>query len=123
MANFRDPVLLSGTCAETDLTTSRYHAVKQGTSDFNVVIAAAGEGIGILMNRPNANQQAEIAVVGGGAKVKLGANVTRGAYLVANASGQFITAATAGHTVLARAEVSGVSGDIIPVTVLDFKNS
>lgn len=96
-----------------DLSAKIYHAVKLDSS-AQVVIAGAGEGMGIVMNAPAAGEFAEVALLGGGALVELGATVAIGAELAANAAGEIITA-TSGDIVLGLAMAAGVDGDIVEI--------
>ncbi len=89
-----------------------HRLVKFGTADDAIVQAAAGADLTIGVN-DLAVAQGEVAtvVMGGVAIVEYGGNVTRGALLTANASGQAVTAATT-NRVIGVAMVSGVAGDL-----------
>lgn len=104
--------------ANTDLRTKQYHAVKFSGADHQIALAAATEGFGVLYNKPNTTEAAEVAVIGGGAKGILGGTVTRGNSLKVDANGKFI-AAIVGDRALAVAEQSGVVNDIIGM-ILDL---
>ena len=98
MSKFQAPRTLSFK-AEADLSSKKYHAVKLGTNAGEVNAAAAGEGIGILMNDPELGCYAEVAMLGGGAMGHSGAAIAKGAELAADADGKLITA-VAGNIVL-----------------------
>ena len=85
--------------AGADLSGNKYHVVKFGTNDEEVILAGAGEGFGILMNSPKAGETAEVAMIGGGAQVHSGAAFGRGVELASNASGKLVAAA-AGNRVI-----------------------
>lgn len=109
--------------AEADLSTKQFCFVKFGSTDEYVALCAtAGEkAIGILMNAPAAGELAEVAIMGAGAKVKIGATITRGGELSVTVTTGAAKAAVATEYVSAIAMASGVSGDIIPVQLLTYK--
>lgn len=109
--------------AEADLSAKQFAFVKFGTTDeFVALCATAGEkAIGILMNAPAANELAEVAIFGAGAKVKIGATITRGGELSVTVTTGFAKAALATEYVSAIAMASGVSGDVIPVQLVTYK--
>ncbi|WLT30082.1 capsid cement protein [Geothrix sp. PMB-07] len=108
-------------CFTAEGTILPYRIVKPGAGDFGVVQAAAAADkiIGVTMPLVSVVSGDSVEVAQEGiAEVKLGGTVTRGDFLVSDASGQAITAAPAAGTnnvLLGRAQISGVSGDIIPV--------
>lgn len=105
--------------AEADLSAKQYHFVKLGTADGQIVASAANNNaVGVLLNDPQLNDAAEVAV-DGGALVQLGGTVTRGDLLESDAAGKAVLAAGAGnHQVRAIARHSGVANDIIPVKIV-----
>ena len=108
--------------AGADLSAKQFHFVKFGASDSLVVACSVlGEGaIGVLMNAPASGEAAEIALIGGGAKIKSGATIARGGEISSSASGQAAVALTT-HDVMAIAMESGVSGDVIPVILVRYE--
>ena len=87
-----------------------------GTKDETVAkSAAAGRAMGVNMSNSVAiNGEAEIALDGGGALIKLAATVVRGQSVGSDANGLGIVAA-AGTFAPAIAHQSGVVGDVIAV--------
>lgn len=118
MASHSDPRILSFK-AGADLSAKQYRFVKFGADDEHVVAASVASEVvlGVLQSAPTAEQVAEVALNGGGAKLKLAGTVTRGAYIRNDANGDGI-AAVAGEKYGALAMASGVSGDVIPVEVI-----
>ncbi len=78
--------------AAADLSLKKFFAVKLSANEREVVLAGAGEGIGILMNAPQLGEPAEVAMLGGGAAGVSGAAVAIGAELASDANGKLITA-------------------------------
>ncbi len=101
--------------SNSDLSAKQFHFVKLA-SGTNVAQAAAGEkAIGVVMNKPAANQEAEVALLGGGALVKLAGPITAGQSIKSNVNGAGVVAASTGDWCPAIALESGVSGDVISV--------
>ena len=99
-----------------DLSAKQFYAVKL-TADNSVNLAGAVEGHGILMNTPILNENAEVAVNGGGAKVKLGVGgCSFGQSLKVDAFGTLIVASV-GERALCIAEMAGIAGDVVAVLV------
>ncbi len=116
------PQLLAGFIAEGDLSAKQYHYMKSGTADNQVLIggaAAGANGQGWLMNKPEAGVNAEVAGPGGGAKCKLEGTVAKNGKIMANANGKGIAATGAGALVSGVAKESGVTGDVIAITVIN----
>jgi hypothetical protein len=97
--------------------------LKAGSADNKVIQATDGAAsfVGVAVENVTPASGDTVDVVRAGiAFVELGGTVTRGDFLKADASGKGVTAdISAGTTVhtIGRAEVSGVSGDIIPVFI------
>jgi hypothetical protein len=96
--------------AGADLSAKKYHAVKLHTTENQVVAAAAGQGIGVLMNAPQAGEAAEVAMLGGGALGDAGATVVAGNEVAANAAGKLIPAVST-NIVLGIALSGAASGE------------
>jgi hypothetical protein len=96
--------------ATADLTGKKYHGVKFDATEGQVVIAGAAEAEFILLNEPKAGDEAECALLGGGAMVHSGAAFANGAYLTSNAAGKFV-AATTGQKAIARAWSAAAGAD------------
>jgi hypothetical protein len=97
--------------------------VKSGAADNKAIQATDGASsiIGVSVENVTSASGETVDVIRSGiAFVELGDTVTRGQYLKADANGKGVPAdLDAGETVhvVGRAEISGVSGDIIPVFV------
>ena len=105
--------------AGADLRAKQYHFVKFGATKDVVVACAANErAIGILMNQPNSNEAAEIALPGAGALLKVSEVVALGKLLTSTAAGQGEVADAAGEFCGAMAYEDGVADDVIFVMVI-----
>lgn len=107
--------------AEGAISANRF--VKVGAADYGVLVAAAvgDKIIGITTEIDAASGERVDVVHEGIADLKLGGTVARGDLLTSDASGQGVTAAPAAGTnnrIGGMALISGVSGDIIPVKVM-----
>lgn len=119
--------------AAADLSASQFLAVKVD-SNGRAALASTGQFcVGILQNKPAANQAATVAY-GGISKAIAGGNVTAGMTLAANSSGKLVDAAEAvvntsdagsatdaviASNVIGVALASGVANDVIPVLLLN----
>ena len=103
--------------AEGDLSSDQWKFMKIGTADDKVVRAGDNENaIGILINAPTNDQPAEIAMLGGGANLKVAGSVSRGDFLESDTNGLGETSSgTGNHKVRAVALVAGVANDVISV--------
>lgn len=109
MSKFQQPRTRSFV-AGADLSTHKYKGVKHGTTEGEVVLAAAGEAEFVLMNSPKAGDAAECAMIGGGAMVQAGATFAIGAELASDANGKFVTALT-GNKVIGLALSAAAAAD------------
>lgn len=91
-----------------------YSVVKPGASG-GVVIATAATDKLIGTSDELAKSTGEMADIALGPlpKVRLGGTVAAGDWLTSNGSGAAIATTTAGNQVIGRAEIAGVSGDVI----------
>lgn len=108
--------------AGADLRTKQYYAVELGSTADTVTVcnAATDPAIGILQNKPNTNEAAEVLAVGFGQAITDGSGtaIAIGDWLGPNASGVLVKKATADFSVCARAmEASTTNGAIIKVLV------
>lgn len=97
-----------------------YSIVKVGAADYGALQAAGATEsiIGVTTEIAALTGEMVDVVHGGIAEVKLGGTVARGAPVTSNASGLGVAAAPAAGTnnrIVGYAQVSGVSGDVIPV--------
>ena len=107
--------------AEGDLSAKQYFFVGIGSNEKQIAVCSGSgaKSIGILMNKPSAaGQAAEVAIVGGGALLKLAGSVTAMKYLCTDANGKGLVASSAGDHVGAFAMDDGVSGDLMAVEVV-----
>lgn len=106
--------------ATASLSGKKYFACKFGATDKLIAVAGAREGFGVIQEdtASAAGDSVEVALPGGGSKVKLGGSVTRGDSITPDANGEFVTA-TAGQRAIGYAMQSGVDADIIDA-ILDL---
>lgn len=109
---------LGSLTASADLRTHQYKWVKlSGAGTVTVCAASTDEPIGVLLNKPNTGEAAEIAT-DGIVKVVAGAAITAGAALMSDASGRAITAATAGNKTFGKAlEAASGAGQVISALI------
>lgn len=103
--------------AAADLRNNQYNVVRiSGVQLCNVASDAAKSSvIGVLANKPNTNQFAEIAVFGK-YKVVAGAAITAGDNISYNGSGRAITVVSGNNMVIGKAlETSTADGQLISV--------
>ena len=118
MASFKQPNLLTGKVAGADLSSSQHKAVKLDASG-NVILAGAGEGLGLLMNDPVSGDFAEVAVLGGGALGTAAAALNEGDELASDASGDLV-AAVSTDVVVGLAMEAAAIGDKFEVLVVHY---
>lgn len=108
--------------AGADLRTKQYYAVEvTGADTVNVCNAAADVAIGILDNKPNTNDAAEVVMLGRTQAITDGSGtaIAAGDRLGPNSSGKLVKKATADYSVCAIAlAASTTDGAVIPVLVL-----
>ena len=105
--------------AGEDLISYQYKFVKAGATVNTVehMDSVSDEPIGILMNAPESGSEAEVALIGGGAKLLCDSTVTNGSLITTTSAG-IGSLASAGEKAYAKAIPMGsttASGDIIPV--------
>lgn len=122
-ASYKAPNLLSGMASGTDFSrvsltdpgTGIYRFVKQSATDNTIILCPADNApLGILQNQPAVGAAAEVAIIGGGALLKLAGTVANGDYIKADALGEGV-AALGGEWAGAIAMSDGVDNDIIQV--------
>lgn len=105
---------------------SKGFAVKAGADKSRVTKATAGTDkiIGILQNvTTDTDEEAEVALPGGGAIAKIADTVAFGDELTAGATGALVKVTAANHIVIAVAMEAGVTGDLIGVHVVRHKST
>jgi len=94
--------------AESDLRLKKYFGLKIGATAGGVDLAGAGDAEFILMNEPNIGDQAECAMIGGGAQVHSGAAIAYGDEFASDAAGKIIPAVSTNKVIgIALASASG----------------
>lgn len=117
MASSLAPVIVA---LKADAAIAKGKAVKLGTDFKHVAVGAANTDrcIGIIQNDPAAAEDvAEVALPGGGARALLGETVAAGVDLVAHTDGTLVKPNAEGDEIVARALQDGVAGDMIDVVV------
>lgn len=97
--------------ASADLRTKQFFLVKLHTVATQVALAGAAEDVvGVLQNKPNTGEAAEVAPIGAGQKLKCvaGAAIAIGARIGCDAAGKARTAA-AGDFVIGRADTASTA--------------
>ena len=107
--------------AGTDLSAKQYHFVKAGpnANEVQAVTSIAYVVVGIVMNNPGLGEQAEVAKLGGGAKLKMVGVVAAGDLIKTDATGQGVVASVDGENCYARAEAVSAAGDVTEVERVD----
>ena len=82
--------------AGADLSTHQYKVVKLHTVAGQVVLAGAGEGFGVLQNKPESGQEAQVRVFGLSRVVTKGSNAESGDDYFSDADGFAVTTGGAG---------------------------
>ena len=121
MASYIKPDFLT-LQASGNLSAKQYCFAKFGSDDDHVqACSVAGElGIGVIMNVASAAEEPVELAICDGAKVKLAGTVARGGEIMCDSAGKGV-AATTGKKVMAIAMASGVSGDVIPVKLVNYE--
>jgi hypothetical protein len=108
--------------AAADLTAKQFYAVEYTAVDtVNVTNAATDRAIGILQNKPAANQAAQVRLQGISKAVSDGSGtaIAAGDLVGPNASGKLVKKATADYSVLGIAlDASSANGTIIRVLMI-----
>lgn len=103
------------TKAAADLRTKQYYAVKITDVDTVNLTAAAGEkAIGILQNKPNTGETAQIMCMGV-TKVIAGAAISVGAIVEADNGGKIIAATAAKVGIGTALQAASNDGDLITI--------
>lgn len=120
MPSFNQPVIHSFFAGE-DLSSQQYKFVKFGSDEKTVLKAtvAGAKSVGILMNKPKSGEAAEVALPGGGAKLKVAGTVALLDYIAGDANALGVAAVATNH-VGAQAYEAGVANDVINVHVIHF---
>jgi len=104
-----------------DGVIAQYRSVKFGTDADHVAEGTANSKSRGIAQTPAAaaGDRVEVALPGGGALLEISETVTGGQRLTSTANGRGEVVDAADEAVLGRAEDDGVSGDVIPIEVLD----
>lgn len=120
MASHSEPRIKTFTAGE-DLSSKQYHFVKLDTDEKTVIGADAnGRTCGILMNAPGNGERAEVALPGGGAKVKLAESAALGKLLTSTSADKAEVVDAAGEWCGAICYQAGDADDIVAVEVTGF---
>lgn len=107
--------------AAADLRTKQYYAVKIDSNGKVALGATAGEmGYGILRNKPNTGEAAEVATEGETEAILAG-TTDEGDLLAIDANGKLAVTTDHSSSILAIAVASGVAGDIKRVKLLKLR--
>lgn len=101
--------------AQEDLSAKQYYFVAKHATDNQVDLAVAGEGFGILQNKPDEGQAAEVAHLGLSKCIASGA-LTPGTHLTSDANGKAV-AATTDDEVCAVAVTTGAADELFTVFI------
>jgi hypothetical protein len=77
--------------ANADMSSDQYKVVKLHTVAGQIILAGAGEGIGVLQNKPEAGQRAQIRLFGLSRIVTKGSNSEAGDRYTSDADGFGVT--------------------------------
>ncbi len=104
--------------AGKDLSLYQFAIVTDVAAQKNFVQAASASAnwpIGILQNKPNASGKAAEIAITGVCRIKLGAKMTSGSPVVANASGFGASLSGTGSNTAGRLLYGGSIGDVVPI--------
>ena len=82
--------------ANIDMSADQYKIVKLHTTVGQVVLAGAGQGIGVLQNKPGAGNEAQVRIFGLSRIVTKGSNAESGDRYTSDANGFGVTVSGAG---------------------------
>lgn len=113
MSSYVQPEMKTFT-SNSDFSAKQFHFAKLA-SGTNVAQSLAGEkAIGVVMNKPKVGDDAEVALLGGGALVKLAGPISAGQSIKSDANGAGVVGA-ATDWCPAIAMEAGIAGDVISV--------
>ena len=101
--------------SNSDLSSKQFHFVKLASGTSIAQAAADEKAIGVAMNNPSVGGDAEVALLGGGALVKIAGPITAGQSIKSDVNGAGVVASSNGDWCPAIALESGVAGDVISV--------
>lgn len=101
--------------AGADLRTKQYFIVKLSSGDVVLAAAATDNLLGILMNKPNSAENAEVQLVNsqGTCKVVAGGSITAGNMITADSAGKAVATTSVGNYILGMALKDAASGDVV----------
>ena len=97
MSSYKAPFIHTFKAGAVIAITAQYHLAKFGAADDEVLLCGAGEAsVGVIMTKPCAlaGEELEIAGSNGGAKVRVGAAISRGDYFISDAAGKAVVTLT-----------------------------
>ena len=104
--------------AENDLSAKQFYFVERGTAagEVDVCDGAGDRVVGVLVNKPEAGEAAEVMVYGV-AKVTAGGTITRGATVGTDANGKAVAKTADADLVAGIAETAAASGELVTITL------
>lgn len=118
-----NPILTKSFKSSADYSAAITNVAVVISADGIVTRATANQkAVGIMVNRPNTNEAAEVIMIGT-APMKCGTGITRNDYIKTDSLGEADVADTDKDEVVARAMISGAHDDIIEVELIKFKAS
>lgn len=104
---------------DATLADKQFYAVKLDSSDGTVILAVAGDGIGILQNKPSAAGHAASVAVSGRSKAVAGGAINPGQKVTSDANGKLVAATVAGTNALGMyvGDAACVADQIITVSL------
>ncbi len=106
--------------ANVDMSADQYKIVKLHTIAGQVVLAGAGEGIGVLQNKPLAGQEAKVRIFGL-TRIQLdgsGTTISPSNFVKSDASGIGVTSTTANDLPLGQFLGKGTAGSVTTAGVI-----
>jgi hypothetical protein len=100
--------------SNSDFSAKQFHFAKLASGTNVAQSGAAEKAIGVVMNKPAINDDAEVAHLGGGALLKLAATIAAGDSIASDANGAGVLG-TSGQWCPAVAMEAGISGDVVSV--------
>jgi hypothetical protein len=102
--------------AGADLTGKKYYGVKFDSNDA-VVLAGAGEAIGVLIEEGKADESVTVQFLEG-TKIVAAAAMASGAYATTDANGKFVAAVAGQRAPVMVLKAATSPGDVIPAVLI-----
>ena len=109
--------------AAADLSAKQYFVMKiSAAKNVNIAISRTDITLGILQNKPTADEGAVVAVLGT-SKAKVNGTIAINTQVTATADGRIVTADTDKDIVIGIALEAGVENDVIEILITHYKAS